>query len=82
MIIVSVPMGIGSPSGLGFYEQTEESIGVAVNGINVATFDENGLTISVASALALITAVANALPTTLPATSGVLWNNGGVLCLS
>lgn len=40
------------------------------------------LPISTAVALAAMTAVANALPTTLPSSSGVLWNNGGVLCLS
>lgn len=32
--------------------------------------------------ISLLTTVANALPTTLPGTAGVLWNNGGVISLS
>ncbi|MGK8202900.1 hypothetical protein ACRS8P_29240 [Burkholderia cenocepacia] len=31
---------------------------------------------------ALMTAWFQSLPTTLPATSGVLWNNGGILSIS
>lgn len=38
--------------------------------------------ISTANFLVALTALLNALPQTLPATSGVLWNNGGVPCLS
>ncbi len=44
MITVVVPMGIGGAAGLGFYQAGTASIGVAVEGENVATFDENGLT--------------------------------------
>lgn len=32
--------------------------------------------------LTIMTALANSLPTTLPGTSGVLWNNGGVISIS
>lgn len=32
--------------------------------------------------LILLTLVCNQLPKTLPATPGVLWNNGGAICLS
>ena len=38
--------------------------------------------VSTAEFLILLTATANALPTTLPSTAGVLWNNGGTLCIS
>jgi hypothetical protein len=31
---------------------------------------------------AILTAMFAALPTTLPAASGVVWNNGGVICIS
>ena len=34
------------------------------------------------AALAQITMVFNGLPTILPATSGQLWNNAGVICIS
>jgi hypothetical protein len=32
--------------------------------------------------LTLLTTIANSLPTTLPGSSGVLWNNGGMLSIS
>ena len=32
--------------------------------------------------LTLLTTIANSLPTTLPGSSGVLWNNGGVISIS
>ena len=38
--------------------------------------------VSTAEFLILLTATANALPTTLPSTAGVLWNNRGTLCIS
>jgi hypothetical protein len=40
------------------------------------------LTLSPTEFLAALTAVVAALPTSLPATSGVLWVNGGVVQLS
>jgi hypothetical protein len=34
------------------------------------------------SFLTLLTTIANALPTSLPGSAGVLWNNGGVISIS
>jgi hypothetical protein len=41
-----------------------------------------GSGMSQAAFLALLTAVVANLPTTLPGTAGVLWNNAGVVCIS
>ena len=47
-------------------------------------FDNNGNLIPAAAAFdaAAMLAYFNSLPTTLPAQAGILWNNGGVLCIS
>lgn len=42
----------------------------------------DGTYVQAATLLTLLTAIANALPTSLPGSAGVLWNNGGVICLS
>lgn len=47
------------------------------------TFTGSGiLTPAAPGSIVLSAAYFASLPTTLPGTAGVLWNNGGVLCVS
>lgn len=55
---------------------------LVINGVPV---DQDGfplLTLPTDEGIAALTDLLLSLPTTLPAAAGILWNNGGVICLS
>jgi len=67
------------------------NLGAAASGANSDITSLSGLTTPLSESqggtgtttfLAALTAAANALPTTLPASAGVLWNNGGTISIS
>lgn len=71
MIFASLPVGFGSAVVNGFWAPTPGSIGVAINGENVATFDENGLATNTTSST--ITAPSNLIVLT-PDSPGATWD--------
>jgi hypothetical protein len=65
------------------YGLTTSSMGLTTAGpTNYVLAGNTGAAPSFQSLSTLLTTIFNALPTTLPGSAGVLWNNGGVISLS